>query len=80
MNICLDEDVPRRKTTLDAFLKTPSPSKPKQKTTTKDTSKDTKTPVSVSDFFGGSSSVKRSDRKTIASKRKLVHVTKSFNC
>ncbi|XP_033727774.1 replication factor C subunit 1-like [Pecten maximus] len=62
------DEEPAKKSTLDSFVKTPSPQKVKSKTETKKS--ETKTPVNVSDFFG-SSSVQRSDRKTLASKRKI---------
>ncbi|XP_069105828.1 replication factor C subunit 1-like [Argopecten irradians] len=62
-----DDESPK-KSTLDSFVKTPSPQKVKPKAETKKA--ETKTPVNVSDFFG-SSSVQRSDRKTVVLKRKL---------
>jgi len=36
-----------------------------------------RTPVSVADFFGGGS-VKRTERPTVVSKRKLVNVVNSY--
>ncbi|XP_061178272.1 replication factor C subunit 1-like [Saccostrea echinata] len=55
------------KTTLDAFLKTPSPKKHTSDNGRTESKSVTKTPVSVQDFFGGES-VKRSDKK-VAAKR-----------
>ncbi|XP_060066245.1 replication factor C subunit 1-like [Ylistrum balloti] len=62
------DEEPVKKSSLDSFLKTPSPQKVKSKTEIKKS--ETKTPVNVSDFFG-SKTVQRSDRKTVVSKRKL---------
>ncbi|XP_062580287.1 replication factor C subunit 1-like [Saccostrea cucullata] len=59
-----DEEKPM-KTTLDAFLKTPSPKKHLNNDGKKETKSVTKTPVSVQDFFGGES-VKRSNKKVAA--------------
>ncbi|CAG2189162.1 RFC1 [Mytilus edulis] len=71
--IYLDEsdEEKRKKSTLNAYFKTPSPQKSKPKEEVKKQDSNVKrTPVSVSDFFGGGS-VKRTERPTVVSKRKL---------
>ena len=77
LNFIADEEK-RKKSTLDAFLKTPSPHKVKPKEEVKKQDSNVKrTPVSVADFFGGGS-VKRTERTTVVSKRKLVNVVSSY--
>ncbi|XP_076082907.1 replication factor C subunit 1-like [Mytilus galloprovincialis] len=71
--IYLDEsdEERRKKSTLNAYFKTPSPQKSKLKEDVKKQDSNVKrTPVSVLDFFGGGS-VKRTERPTVVSKRKL---------
>ncbi|CAC5383730.1 RFC1 [Mytilus coruscus] len=71
--IYLDEsdEEKRKKSTLNAYFKTPSPQKSKPKEEVKKQDSNVKrTPVSVLDFFGGGS-VKRTERPTVVSKRKL---------
>ncbi|KAJ8321817.1 hypothetical protein KUTeg_000288 [Tegillarca granosa] len=64
-----DESKPRQNT-LDSFVKSPSPNKKPKQELKKTPGSEKKKEVSVSDFFG-SGSVKRTERSTVATKRKL---------